>query len=46
MEDLQVTRLTAAKYLDNLVTMGLLKKEKLGGTNYYINQALFNLFAE
>lgn len=46
MEDLQVTRLTATKYLDSLVTMGLLKKEKLGRTNYYINQALFNLFAQ
>lgn len=45
MEDLDVTRLTATKYLDQLVAMGLLKKEKLGRTNYYINQALFNLFA-
>jgi len=44
MDDLQVTRLTATKYLDNLVALGLLKKEKLGRTNYYINQALFNLF--
>lgn len=45
MEDLQVTRLTASKYLDALVTMGLLRKEKLGRTNYYINQALFHIFA-
>ena len=45
MEDLDVSRLTATKYLDQLVTTGLLKKEKLGRTNYYINQALFNLFA-
>lgn len=44
MEDLEVSRLTASKYLDQLVRMKLLKKEKLGRTNYYINQALFNLF--
>ncbi len=34
MEDLEVNRLTASKYLDQLVIMKLLKKEKLGGTNY------------
>ncbi|MDX1695704.1 MAG: Fic family protein [Ketobacteraceae bacterium] len=44
MEDLQVSRITATKYLDNLVAMGLLKKEKLGRMNYYINQSLFELF--
>tara|TARA_R110002167_G_scaffold344363_1_gene553699 strand:+ start:35996 stop:36136 length:141 start_codon:yes stop_codon:yes gene_type:complete len=44
MQDLEVSRQTATKYLDQLVSMGLLKKEKLGRTNYYINQALFNLF--
>ncbi|HEY6530044.1 MAG TPA: Fic/DOC family N-terminal domain-containing protein [Cellvibrionaceae bacterium] len=44
MEDLNVTRLTATKHLELLVGMGLLKKEKLGRTNYYINQALFDLF--
>jgi Fic family protein len=45
MEDLNVTRLTATKHLELLVGMGLLKKEKLGRTNYYINQALFDLFS-
>ena len=44
MQDLEVSCLTASKYLDQLVSMKLLKKEKLGRTNYYINQALFNLF--
>lgn len=44
MGDLNVTRLTATKHLELLVGMGLLKKEKLGRTNYYINQALFDLF--
>jgi len=46
MDDLQVTRLTATKYLETLVGMGLLKKEKLGRTNYYINQPLFDLFTQ
>lgn len=44
MKDLQVSRLTATKYLDQLVAIGLLKKEKIGRANYYINQPLFALF--
>ena len=38
---LSITRQTAAKYLDELVEAGLLQKEKLGKSNYYINKALF-----
>ena len=45
MKDLQVSRLTASKYLDLLVAIGLLRKEKVGRANYYINQPLFALFA-
>lgn len=41
--DLRVSRLTATKYLDILVTDGLLKKEKLGRSNYYINVALYKI---
>ncbi|MFO1388367.1 Fic family protein [Cellvibrio sp.] len=44
MNDLQVSRLTATKYLDQLVAIGLIKKEKIGRANYYINQPLFTLF--
>lgn len=44
MGDLRVSRITATKYLDQLVTIGLLKKEKIGRGNYYINQPLFALF--
>ena len=44
VRDLEVYRLTAAKYLDELVKMGLLNKEKVGNSNYYINQRLINLF--
>jgi Fic family protein len=38
--DLQVSRLTAAKYLDELTQGGFLHKQKLGRGNYYINLAL------
>lgn len=44
VRDLEVYRLTAAKYLDELVKMGLLNKEKVGNSNYYINQRLIDLF--
>ncbi len=43
MEELQVTRKTAAKYLDELVRIGLLSKHKLGKDNYYLNDALYTL---
>ena len=42
---LGVTRLTATKYLDQLTATGLLRKEKLGRNNYYVNVALFDLLA-
>ncbi len=43
MQELQVTRITATKYLDELVRIGLLSKHKKGKENYYMNQALFDL---
>lgn len=46
MEDLNVKRLTASKYLEQLVEIGLLDKQKLGRNNYYINQKLFKLLIE
>ncbi|TXK93504.1 addiction module protein [Methylococcaceae bacterium CS1] len=39
--DLQVTRKTAAKYLDEMVGIGLLSKHKIGKDNYYLNDALY-----
>ena len=42
-EDLQVTRKTAAKYLDELVNIELLSKHKIGKDNYYLNPAGLNL---
>jgi Fic family protein len=38
--DLQVSRLTATKYLGALVDGGFLAKQKLGRNNYYVNIAL------
>lgn len=44
--NMQVSRQTASKYLDRIVALGLLKKEKMGKENYYINTQLMNLFIE
>ena len=38
--DLGVSRITASKYLNKLAKDGLLRKEKLGTGNYYINERL------
>jgi|JI9StandDraft_1071089.scaffolds.fasta_scaffold17349_2 Fic family protein len=46
MEDLQVTRLTATKYLNILVEAGFLKKQKIGVSNFYINEPLFLLLKD
>jgi len=43
MDELQVTRKTAAKYLDEVVRVGLLSKHKLGKDNYYLNDTLYAL---
>jgi Fic family protein len=45
MKDLEVTRTTATKYLDELSTIGILRKQKIWKDNYYINTDLFNLLA-
>lgn len=43
--DMSVQRKTAAKYLDTIVSeTGLLQKQKLGRSNYYINTELMELF--
>jgi Fic family protein len=43
MADVNVTRLTATKYLDVLAESGFLKKEKIWRSNYYVNLPLFDL---
>lgn len=42
--DMMVERRTASKYLDMIVNVGLLHKEKIGKVNYYINVGLIDLF--
>jgi Fic family protein len=45
-QELKVSRLTAGNYLNQLAEPGgLLQKHKLGKTNYYVNQPLFDLLA-
>lgn len=46
VNDLSVSRLTATKYLEQLVDIGLLTKEKVGRSNYYINQPLLSLLMD
>ena len=44
-EELNISRVTAANYLNELSKNGLLKKEKLGVSNYFVNQQLFLLLS-
>ncbi len=41
--DLSVSRPTAMKYLDALAIAGIVRKVKIGRTNFYINAPLFDL---
>ena len=43
MRDMDVTRITATRYLNLLVDMKLLELVKVGRTNFYLNRALFEL---
>jgi len=45
MNDLDVSRLTATKYLDELAQLGIVHKVKIGRDSYYINKALFDLLS-
>jgi Fic family protein len=46
VDDLGVSRLTAANYLNKLAEDKILRKDKLGTGNYYINEALFELLTK
>jgi Fic family protein len=46
VNDLGVSRLTAANYLNKLANDKMLRKEKLGTGNYYINTELFDLLTK
>ncbi|MFN5967798.1 MAG: Fic family protein, partial [Pseudanabaena sp.] len=45
VQGLEVTRITATRYFDEMTRIGLMSKQKLGRDNYYINIALFNLLS-
>jgi Fic family protein len=44
--DLQVSRLTATKYLDRLTEEGFVEKHKIGRYKYYSNFPLMRVFTE
>lgn len=46
MRDLGVVRQTASKYLDELVGIWILQKQKIGTENFYIHPELFELFKD
>ena len=43
--ELGVSRVTASKYLEMLVTEGILRKEKRRKSNFFINEPLFQLLS-
>jgi Fic family protein len=43
--DLNVSRLTATKYLEALTADGFLQKRKVGCSNYYINKRLYEILS-
>jgi Fic family protein len=46
VNDLGVSRLTAANYLNKLADDKMLRKDKLGTGNYYVNEELFHLLTK
>ncbi|WP_294535689.1 Fic/DOC family N-terminal domain-containing protein [uncultured Rhodoblastus sp.] len=46
VQDLKVTRQTAARHLDTLAEHGFVAKHQAGRSNYYINQELVRLFLD
>ena len=45
-DQLQVSRKTAAKYLESLVEIGMLSKHRIAKENYYLNDRLFTLLLD
>ncbi len=45
VKDLGISRVTATRYLEELVKVNLLNKQKIGRENYYVNQALYDLLS-
>ena len=45
VHELGVSRPTASKYLEQLTAAGLVRKQRMGKTNFYINEPLFALLS-
>lgn len=45
VKDLGVSRITATRYLDELVKTGFLAKHKVGRSSYYINRGLYSILS-
>jgi hypothetical protein len=43
MNNLQLSRGTAVRYLSELTSLNLLEKQKIRHENFYINKALFDV---
>ena len=43
--DLRISRITAARHLELLAGKGFVRKQKIGRTNFYVNQPLFDLLS-
>jgi Fic family protein len=43
MQEIGVSRVTAAKYLETLAAAGILRKVKVGRATYYVNVRLFEI---
>lgn len=46
IDDLRVSRITATRYLDLLAEHGFVFRQRMGRSNYYVNQPLMKLFVE
>lgn len=44
MRELNITRITSTKYLNLVTKIGLLEKQKIGRTYFFINRRLYDLF--
>jgi len=45
-QGLDISRSTAIRYLDALISLGILKKKKIGRDNFFLNEALFKILAK
>ena len=44
-KDLQISKKTAFRYLEQLEEIGIVNKKKIGKSNFYLNENLFNLLS-